>query len=293
MRRQQTNALIGLLLLSLAEPAFAQEACQTDRAGRPDGPLAIGLLDGRLGLARSACPRSEVLALGDAYLVADLANFYGHIRVDAALGGSWAISDRTEVFALFEVYRWQTVISTIDATYHGTGYLSLGAVQQVWRGRGLALAVSGRLVLPTTSGLDQSSSPLALDVGVTADWAAHRTVNVYGALLLAGSLGLSAGPAVPRGTVRLLAGMDWHPLTWLGIVLEVNAGFGYRDALDHLAVSLGFRFAIGDNFGIELAAMYPFVGAERALLTGVLQLSWRFGTPSRGIAEPVAPCKIP
>ena len=79
--------------------------------------------------------------------------------------------------------------------------------------------------------------------------------------------------------MSLLAGVDCHPLRWLALVAELQAGFGYLGAVDSVSASLGFRFALGDRFGIELAAIYPFVGEERALLAGMLNLSWRFDDP--------------
>jgi hypothetical protein len=291
MRRHITSFFTMGFVLIVSSRAAAQEislsdaaiteipalaVCGTDRPSRRDGPLSIGLLDGGLGMARRACPRSEVYLAAEAYLVAELADFYGNIRVSGIYGGSWAISDRTEVFAALEVIRFHTVISSVGAAELGTGYASLGFVQQLWRNQRMVLALTSRLVLPTASRLDRNSSPLALDVGATFEAALHRVINVHGALLLAGSVGLSAGPADPRGGVRLLAGLDWHPWTWLAIVLELQAGFGYRAPVDLVSASLGFRFAIGHNFGIELAALYPFAGDERALLAGALNLSWRF-----------------
>jgi hypothetical protein len=292
MRRLLTTWLGALgLVLGLAAPSAAQEACESSSRALWTGPLQVALLDGQLGLGRSACPRTEIRLGGDLALVAEVADFYGNVKVDAALGGSWAITEGTEVFAGFEAFRFQTVISSIAATFLGTGYFSLGATQRIWSGSGVSLAFTGRLVLPTST-LDQNSNPLALDVGLNLAWAGHRVVQLFASMLFAGSLGMSEGPALPRGGARFLVGLDIHPLRWLAIVVQLEAGFGYRGAVDLIAPGAGFRFAIGRHFGIELGAVFPVAGEERALAAGALQLSWRFDAPRERPAEP-APSSEP
>lgn len=270
-------ALIAVVLIGAVElEASAQEVCDVERLSMPVGPLSVTLLDGRLGAARRVCPRTEVVLAGDLYLAADLANFYGNIHASAVLAGSFALGERAEIFYRAELFRYQTVISSIAAEYTGSGYTSVGLMRQLWQGRGLVLGLAARLVLPTTSGLNQNTTPLALDAGVNLAWRAHRTVRIHAALTLGGSLQLSLGPVVPRGGVWVHAGVDWHPLRWLAIVAELDAGFGYRGGVDAISARLGFRFALGDRVGIELGALYPFVGAERGLLAAALSLSWRF-----------------
>lgn len=279
MRRSMLLLLIGLTL-SNAAPASAEDVCDGGRGGRAlaTGPVQVGALAGQLGLPRRACPRSELYLAGDLSLVAELAEFYGNIRADAIIGGSWAITERTEVFAYFEAFRFHTVISSVTAKHLGTGYLSLGAAQQIYSGEGVALSFSGRLLLPSST-IDQNSKPLAMDAGFNLAWASHPIVTLHGSLAFAGSVGISNGPAVPRGGVRLMVGLDIHPLRWFSIVVDLDAAFGYRGALDMIAPGIAFRFAIRDHVGIELGAIVPVVGEERALVVGALQLSWRFGGP--------------
>jgi hypothetical protein len=71
------------------------------------------------------------------------------------------------------------------------------------------------------------------------------------------------------------------------VVAELEAGFGYRAAVDMVAVNAGLRFAIGP-FGIQIALSYPFVGDERALASAALLLSWRFDEPEPPPAVPEA-----
>jgi len=281
MARAFTLLWVLGLVVCVPVTATAQEACDSGRGGPAlaTGPLQVSLLGGQLGLPRRACPRSEAFITGDLSLVAELAEFYGNIRSNAIVGGSWAITERTEVFATFEAFRFQTVISSISAKSFGTGYLSLGALQQIYSGEGVSLAFAGRLVLPSST-LDQNSKPLAMDLGLNLAWVGHEVVSLHAALAFAGSIGISNGPAVPRGGVRLMVGLDIHPLRWLAIVIELHTAFGYRGVLDLVAPGVGFRFAIRQHVGIELGAIVPVAGEERALVAGALQLSWRFGGPT-------------
>lgn len=247
---------------------------------RPVGPLQLGGFDGNLGVAHRACPRLEAAIGGDALLMIHTEDFYGQVVVNGRVRLSAPLFDpRVEAFLSWEAFRYHTVVSSLDATYTGLGYLSWGVAGQVYVEGDTAISVTGRFVAPTTTGLDQGSQPLALDLGVTAAWQAASTLRFHGWLMVLGSLGVG-GPTLPQGGLRVGAGLDWHPADWIGIVLEVLSGFGYVEPLDVVAAQLGFRFTLGNEFGLELAASMPFAGT-RALDDGALQaaatlmLSWR------------------
>lgn len=248
------------------------DPCATDLRSRPVGPLSVGPHDGQLGVPYRACPRNEVAIGGDALLVADTANFYGNIHASGRLRLSMLLDPNVEGFVSWEALRYQTAISSVAADYLGLGYLSYGATARVYSGEGRVYAITGRMVLPTTSGLDQSSQPLALDLGLTGAWQADPNFRFHMWVVLLGSLGIGAGPAEPRGGLSLGGGVDWRPWEWISFVLEVNAGFGYRDALDQLAAQAGVRLALGTEVGLELAASMPFLGV-RAFDSGALPLA--------------------
>ncbi len=256
------------------------DPCATDLRPRPIGPLSVGELDGQLGVPYRACPRDEIAIGGDALLVADTANFYGNIRVNGRLRLSMRLDPNVEGFLSWEAFRYQTVISSISAAYVGLGYLSYGATARLHSSEGRVLSITGRMVLPTTTGLDQSSQPLALDVGVTGARQADANFRFHAWRVLLGSVAIGAGPADPRGGLRLGGGVDWRPYEWIAFVLELSSGFGYRDALDLLAAQAGVRLALGTEVGLELAASLPFLGV-RALdsgalpLAATLMLNWR------------------
>ncbi len=260
-------------------PDGSLDPCATDLRSRPVGPLSVGALDGMLGVPYRACPRNEVAVGGNALVVADTARFYGDIRLSGRVRGSLLLDRNVEGFVSWEALRYQTVLSSVTGSYLGLGYLTAGATGRVYSEKGRVYAITGRMVLPTTTGLDQSSQPVALDVGVTGAWQADRNFRFHMWLTLLGSIGIG-GPAQPRAGVRLGGGVDWRPYEWISFVLEIQSGFGYRALLDLLAANAGFRFALGSEVGLELSAQLPFYGV-RALSTGALPIaatlmvSWR------------------
>lgn len=261
-------------------PDGSLDPCATDLRSRPVGPLSVGELDGQLGVPYRACPRNEVAIGGDALLVADTAHFYGNIRASGRVRASVLLDPNVEGFVSWEALRYQTVISSVSAAYLGLGYLTTGVTARVFSEKGRVYAITGRVVLPTTSGLDQSSQPLALDVGLTGAWQADRNFRFHMWLTLLGSIGLG-GPAEPHAGLRVGGGVDWRPYEWISFVLELQSGFLYRDLLDLMALNAGVRLALGSDVGLELAASVPFLGV-RALddgataLAATLMLSWRF-----------------
>jgi hypothetical protein len=256
------------------------DPCATDLRSRPSGPLSVSPLDGQLGMPTRACPRDELSLGGEALLVADITRFYGNIRASGRVRFSRVLDEDIELFASWEPARYQLVLSSIDASYVGLGYLSAGTAWRFHRAGGRAFALTGRAVLPTTSGLDQASLPLALDVGATAEWQADANFRFHAWATLLASIGVGVGPAEPRAGVRLGGGVDWRPYEWLSFVLELQAGFGYLAALDLVAAQAGARFALGTELGLEFAASMPLAGVRAfdsgALpLAATLALSWR------------------
>ena len=276
----RTSLLIATVVLAAARPGLASaqdhEPSPCIAGGMPAGPAQVGLLDGELGVARRLCPRTEVALGGSALLVADLAAFYGNVRASGVLWGSWTPGDeRTELFATLEAFRYQTVISSIDASYAGLGHLSLGGTRVLLLGRDWRFGASTRVVLPTAFGLYDNAWPLAVDLIAEVEWRAATVLTLHGHAGGLGSLALGGGPAAPEGALLAGGGAALRPLPWLAVVIELDADLGRTDALDHLAATGSLRFGVGERFGAELGAIFPLVGRERALAAAVLRLSWR------------------
>ncbi len=245
---------------------------------RPLGPFGTGFLDGQLGDGRRACERDEVALAEEGYVIARPADFYGNIRLGTRISGSVIVTRGVSLFGSLEALRYQALISAVDNTYLGLGYLSIGTAARYFGADGWSLVAYGRMVLPSTTGLDRLSQPWALELGTSAEGALATNFRFHGVLALIGSaVASSVAPPDPRGGVRLSAGLDWVPSDAIAIVVELASGLGYRDALDFLAASVALRFALGDVVGIELGATYPFLGEERALLSGHLAISARLG----------------
>ncbi len=248
------------------------DPCATNLRSRPIGPLNVGDLDGGLGIPYRACPRNEVAIGGDALIVADADDFYGRIQASGRVRVSTLLDPNVEGFVVWEPFRWHRIISSVSADYAGLGFLSWGATARVYENEGRVYAVTGRLVLPTTTGLHQSSQPIALDVGLSGAWQASANFRFHMWVTLLGSVGIGAGPAIPRAGLRLGGGVDWIPLEWLSFVLELQNGFGYNDALDLIAAQVGIRLALGTEVGAEIAASLPFLGV-RAFDDGALPMA--------------------
>jgi hypothetical protein len=273
--RCDAAALCTLCALLLCGPARADDAVCARDGGMPSGPVQSTLGEDELGLARRACPRSELATGARGLLVADYDAFYGHIRGSGFVWGSWAPTPERELFFTLEAFRYQQVISSVVADAIGVGRLGLGMTQRVASTEDATLGLTGRLVLPTSIGLSRDVWPFALELGVTGLWRAGA-FDLHGQLGAIASAALSRGDSDPRAGMVTTAGAAWRALDWLALVLDVHLGLGYAAALDVLALDPGLRFAFGRHAGAELSATLPVAGRERALLGALLRFAWSF-----------------
>jgi hypothetical protein len=269
-------SLAGLALCSLllSGSARADVCADSDRA-MPIGPVQATLHEDELGLARRACPRTELATGARGLLVADFDAFYGHIRASGYLWASWAQAPERELFLTLEAFRYQQVISSVVADAIGIGRLGLGITQRALSGEDATLGLTSRLVLPTSIGLQRDVWPFALELGVNGLWRAGP-LGLHGQLGAIASAALSHGDSDPRLGLVTTAGAQWRALGWLAPVLDVHLGMGYTATLDLLALNPGVRFAFGQRVGAELSATLPLAGRERALLGALLRLGWSF-----------------
>ena len=278
--------MIPLLLgagVALANP------CDLLTDGMNDGAVVASLYDGGLGRAHSPCPRNELGVTGGAYLLADTANFYGHIVAGATLDGRWAVNDRVEVYGSAEAVRYDNVIGALSSDYLGYGHTTVGASGVLWGGDRSVVALNGKLVLPTAFGLYENSWPVGADLGVAWAWAKSERFRAHAQLGGVGSGAITAASAQPRAGAEATGGVEWRFVKPVAVVADVEAGFGYTAPLDHLALGVGFRARLGDRGGLELAGLVPLAGRERALAAAALRGNVRLGK----IPDGPAPTPIP
>jgi hypothetical protein len=277
--------LVSTLFALLALPATALAGpCDDAGDGMPTGPVVAGLLDGDLGAPHRACGRNEVALDMGALLLVDTANFYGRLSAGGTLDASAMLTDRLELLVQFEFLRFENVITPIPATALGVGHLNLGLSGQIYRNDRWTLAVNGKTVLPTASGIYHHAWPVGLDLGLAAQTVVARGVAFHGQAGILGAAAISKGAAGPRMGGALTVGAELRPGKAFAFVLDLYGGFGYRGPLDALAVAFALRFSDGKRFGFELGGILPFAGAERANVAVDLRASIRWGefTPHPG-----------
>ena len=249
--------------------------CDTLENGLANGQVQVGLVDGDLGVAQSLCPQNRLgLAVGGGAIV-ETTNFYGHIAGSGTLRGTLAVSKRTALYAAIEGFRYDAVLSPIASSAMGLGYTDIGASGQVVQTERFALALQGKLVLPTAFTLNQNGWPLAADLGFAAGWSPADNVVVHGSVLGLGGLALGGGPQFPHAGVNVDAGLEWRATRSVGVVVDALGGFGYTAPVDVFAAGVGFRGAIGEHAGLALEATVPLVGRERTLAALDLRFDWR------------------
>jgi hypothetical protein len=277
----RTLLLTALLAVSPAL-TLAGEVCSG--GGLMDGPLGLSFFEGDIGRPRRVCPRTE-LVLGGGVMGTDVAddlisgdgNFYATLAGGGEISGSWKFSKKGELFASIQALNFRFVQNaTLTRTHLGMGWTSVGATYHGWSSGELILAMTGRLTLPTAFGYYEHAWPLALDVGLAAAYRPWSWLSVHGQLGAVASLAVGRGDPNARAALQIVAGVEYTPLDWLGLVLDLGAQMGYDATLDQLNVALGFRFRIWRGLGLELAAVLPYAGESQANLAGMLRVGYRF-----------------
>ncbi len=240
-----------------------------------EGAVAVGIAEADLATSRRACPRTE-LGLGvRGNAIIDTPNFYGAIGADGLLFGSWAYSDRLELYGSLELpkYVW-TQNATLKGSELTVGNASVGATYVALEGGGLVLSPTARLLVPTSFAIP-NGRVLGAEVGAIGRYLPMSALELHGYAGLDGTLAVTAAEQVPRGGASLLLGAQWAPLDWFSVVLDVQSHFGHRAALDYVAPAVGLRFALGKQLGAELDAWVPVVGEARQLAAGGFKLTYQ------------------
>lgn len=257
-----------------AQGFHAPQGCeQQQEVDLQQGPAVIGFYEADYATGRRACPRTE-LGIGERLgAVIDTPNYYGAIAADTLLTGSWALGPRTELFGTLELVHYQWVQNaTIKGSVLGLGQLTAGITHVAHQHGAMALAPSARLMLPTsfTSG---NVRTLGAEVGSALDYRAFERLDLHGYVGADFSAGLSAAPAQPRFGLFAIAGLEFAPWRWLGLVLDLHAHLLHRAPLDYIAPAIALRFHLTRALGVELNATLPLAGADRHDALGGLRIS--------------------
>lgn len=241
-----------------------------------EGPVVLGLYDADFGTGRRACLRSE-LALYERFgAVIDAKDFYGGVRADTIVSGSYWLRPRLELFGALELIHWEFAQNaTVKASTIGLGQLTVGAQGLILETKRWVLSGYGRVLLPTAS-WTPSVQTIGAELGVNASFRPHRKVELHGHLGGDLTAGLSAGPADVRGGTTLMVGVQYTPARWFALAVDLSTVLGHRAALDAFLPSIGLRFRVWRGLGLELDATAPVAGADRRLAIAALRLHCRF-----------------
>ena len=115
---------VTLTLASLALAAEPASPCSTtvpdpffgDSTPReglalPDGPISVGYFEADMATGRRTCPRTEVGIGGRFGAIIDTPNFYGNLGVNGLIFGSYALNEKTEVFATLEAVSFDYAVT--------------------------------------------------------------------------------------------------------------------------------------------------------------------------------------
>ncbi|HLL54969.1 MAG TPA: hypothetical protein VK447_15550 [Myxococcaceae bacterium] len=287
----RTRILAALLAGSLlASPAFAAEpavATTTPEApaqsgcdkwparGLQEGPVGVGYYEADFATGRRACPRTEIGIGMRGGAIIDTPNFYGAISADALLFGSVALNPRLELFGTLEVVHYQWIQNaSLRGDQTSMGQATAGATYVIYQEGAFLLAPSARMMLPTSTA-SANVRTMGLELGAAASYRAFSWLEVHGYAGGDMSMGFSAAPTDARFGLLLLAGVQWSPLDWLGVVLDMNGHFGARAGMDYMAPVLGVRVRIYEGLAAELGMTLPMAGADRHDALGGLKITYR------------------
>lgn len=265
-------------MLLLAAPV----GCANWKApGLQEGPLPFGYLEADMAVGRRVCGRTEVAVGANFGAIIDTPNFYGNLGATGLLSGSFALREDLELFGTLEAVDFTyTQNAALKTAQLALGNLTVGATRRLYQRDAFVGAISARLLLPTTFQIP-GSRPLGLELGHASSWRPGSSVEVHTWLGADATAGLGAGPAFPRLGGTVLAGFQWSPLDWFGVVIDVTGRYGRmlgvvgaNDTVSYLAPTVGLRFRMG-TAGLEVGGSLPLVGTDRHDLIAGLKLAWR------------------
>ncbi len=260
------SALVLLLMVAANSPC--------DDSALADGPLTAPFAQGDVGVARRACPRTEVAVGAAGRATVERENFYANLRGNARIDVSVQPVDEIELAVAFEPVFYQQVIQSYRASHVGPGDTSVSATLLAVAQRGYALSVMARATLPTAYGYYVHSYPFALDAGVLGMVEPLPGLRVHTALLGIASAQATVADKHARAAVAGDVGAAYRVFDWVAVVVDASAQSFATAPLDRAALGAGVRAAWGP-LGVDASVVVPVAGAQRDLFGATLRVSYR------------------
>lgn len=260
------------------DATFADSSrCQSSGKNALFGPTTVASFhDAELARARRSCVRSEAGFGLRVAPVIDTPDFYGNIQAAGELYGSYALSDRLEVFGALELARFDYVVNaTLTSTQVSLGHATAGIAWNAVNSDELMVTPIARVVLPT-SFVSQNVRTTGIELGAAASYLATGALELHAHVGVQGTAGLSSGPALPTGGAFATVGLSFAPFSWGAVVLDLQAHAFERDTLDYVAPTFALRFNPWRKLQIEAGAGLPLLGADRRMLIGGLRAGWAY-----------------
>lgn len=287
---------LSVLVLLLPALAFAQEVitpspCSLEfkdasdgsvqkrhDAARPEGPIALGYFEADVATGRRACPRTEIGIGGRFGAIIDVPNYYGNLGINGMLFGSWALNERTEIFATLEAVNYSYAVNaSLSKSAIALGHMTVGITRVTFTteamsqtGSNFVGSVSARLLLPTSFEIPNARL-IGAEVTYLTSWLPFTRLEVHSAVGLDVSAAISASQYLPRFGGTALLGAEWKPASWFGFVLDVSGHIGARS---YFAPTVAVRFRVS-QLGIELGGTVPFGGTDRHDFIMGGRVTWR------------------
>ena len=273
------------LLLALGLTATAARAAP-ERTGpcasdQPEAGVGIRTFTGPgdLGRTPEACAASAGSIDTAGALTLDLDDFYGGIRIGAALHTRLALSDALWFSLGLPAVHWTySANASIEAEVIDAGPLTLGAHLRAWHDETLQVAPYARLLLPTDTGYERAVR-LGGELGaVLLVRTGARFELVVGAALTEVVV-VNNPSALATTTAQVTSDATWRPSDWFSLAL----GIGLRlvpseaDVFESFDPRLGLRFYPWRGLAIDLSAHLPLAGRDRTTAAAMLSLGWIFG----------------
>ncbi len=175
--------------------------------GMPEGPASVGYAEADMATGRRACPRTEFGLGGRFAAIIDTPNFYGNLGVSGVLFGSFAINERTEVFATLEAVNYTYAVNaSLSKTGLALGHLTAGATRVLYTPGHFVGSASVRLLLPTSFEIP-GARLVGAELSHLTEWAPKTWLEVHTAVGVDFTAAISGAQALPRvgATARSVA----------------------------------------------------------------------------------------